>query len=85
MTRSDSGTAPLHETGVEPLLRDPIATIVRMSLMACSFSTVCLMSNARDLASSETPKTYDSGIETSPDKKPVQGLFPKALYRIYVH
>jgi len=42
------------------------------------------MSSARVLVLSETVD-MDLGIQAAPDKKPVQGLLPKALYRLYVH
>jgi hypothetical protein len=49
MIGSDIGTVPEPAAPCGSLRSEPTATIVRMSLMTCSFSIVCLLSRANDL------------------------------------
>ena len=49
MTASDKGTLPEPMGECVECRSEPISTIARMSLMTCSFSTVCLLSRHRDL------------------------------------
>lgn len=50
MTGSDSGTRPEEQpTGSASLRIVPTSTMVRISLMTCSFSTVYLLSLVKDL------------------------------------
>jgi hypothetical protein len=49
ITVSESGTEPDAAAPCGSRRSEPIATIFRMSLMTCSFSTACLLSRANDL------------------------------------
>jgi len=60
ITVSDTGTNPTPFFASKSLRTVPISTVVRMSLMTCSFSTACLLSRRSDLTKSVYAAKFDS-------------------------
>ncbi len=79
ITGSDKGTVFEAVKLGEYFGSDPISTIVRMSLIACSFSTACLLSRVSDLMDSD--KYYRRGKPHDLlQNVPVQGMVSQTFH-----
>lgn len=84
MTASDKGTLPDPMAECVGCRSEPISTTARMSLMTCSFSTVCLLSRQRDLSTQVSDDTGEGKVCEVLHHVPVQVLFSETSHGVGV-